>query len=303
MAAMPTQSPKRPSGIVPTALLATGAALGLLAAALGLMGGSPRAGGSLPEGAVASVNGEILREDAYQRALAALASDRREALGPEERQHVLNRLLEEELLVQRGLELGLARHDRRVRGDIVAAVIQAIVAQSEGEPPSDGEIERFYGEHRNYFARSGRLRVRGLWVRGGPHRDSEAARDRVQQAARRLAAGEPFESLRRELGDDPVAPLPDTLLPAQKLREYLGPSATRRAMELERGAVSEPLPKGSGWQILQLLDRELGFVPPLADVREEVRAELVRRRGDQALRDYLDELRERADLRLAPPPP
>ena len=283
--------------------MAAGAAVGLLAAALGLMGGKPAADGDLPQGAVASVNGEILRDDAYQRALEALASDRREPLGPDERRHVLNRLLEEELLVQRGLELGLARHDRRVRGDIVAAVIQVVVAQSESEPPSDSEIERFYQEHREYFAHSGRLRVRAIRLRGGPPQDPEAARARAQQVAERLAGGEPFESLRRELGDDPIAPLPDTLLPASKLREYLGPSATRRAMELEVGAVSEPLPSGSGWQILHVVERERGFVPPLEELRDAVRAELVRRRGDQALRDYLDELRERADLRLAPASP
>jgi len=172
--------------------LAAGAAAGLLAAALGLMGGMPAADGDLPQGAVASVNGEILRDDAYQRALEALASDRREPLGPDERRHVLNRLLEEELLVQRGLELGLARHDRRVRGDIVAAVIQVVVAQSESEPPRDWESERFYQEHREYFAHSGGLGVRAIRLRGGPPQDPEAARARAQQFAERLAGGEPF---------------------------------------------------------------------------------------------------------------
>jgi parvulin-like peptidyl-prolyl isomerase len=252
---------------------------------------------------VASVNGEILRADEYQRALEALASDRREPLGPEERRHVLDRLLDEELLVQRGLELGLARHDRRVRGDIVAAVIQSIVAQSESDPPDETEVERFYQEQRGYFARSGRLRVRRLFVRPGPEGDGQSARARAEWAAEGLAAGEPFERMVAELGDEPVAPLPDALLPAQKLREYLGPSATRRAMSLEVGGVSEPLASGSGWQVLQLVDREVGFVPPLAELREEVRAELLRRRGDTALRDYLDALRERADLRLMPDSP
>ena len=296
-------SPQRAAGIAPQWLLALGALVGLVAAALGLMSGGPQAPGQLPDGAVASVNGVILRDDAYQRALEALASDRREPLGPEERKHVLDRLLEEELLVQRGLELGLARHDRRVRGDIVAAVIQTIVAQSEGDAPTDAEVENFYREQRDYFARTGRMRVRGIWLRGRPQEDSSVLRARAEQVVSRVAAGESFESLRRELGDDPVAPLPDAPLPVQKLREYLGPSATRRVMELDPGAVSEPLPSGSGWQILQLVEREPAFVPPLAELREVVRAELVRRRGDQALRDYLDQLRERADLLVAPRSP
>ncbi|MGE4652325.1 MAG: peptidylprolyl isomerase, partial [Myxococcota bacterium] len=197
----------------------------------------------------------------------------------------------------------LARHDRRVRGDIVAAVIQSIVAQSESDPPDETEVERFYQEQRDYFARSGRLRVRRLFVRGSQDGDGQAARARAELAAEGLAGGESFERMVDELGDEPVAPLPDTLLPAQKLREYLGPSATRRAMSLKVGGVSEPLASGSSWQVLQLVDREVGFVPPLDELRDEVRAELLRRRGDTALRDYLDALRERADLRLAPDSP
>jgi hypothetical protein len=47
-----------------------------------------------------------------------------------------------------------------------------------------------------------------------------------------------------------------------------------------------------------LVAREPGVVPPLTDVREEVRVEWRRRAGDQALRGYLDELRERADVRV-----
>ena len=40
-------------------------------------------------------------------------------------------------------------------------------------------------------------------------------------------------------------------------------------------------------------------MPPLDEIREEVRAELRRRAGDAALRAYLDELRARADVRVA----
>jgi hypothetical protein len=52
--------------------------------------------------------------------------------------------------------------------------------------------------------------------------------------------------------------------------------------------------------VLVLLDRSPGFAPQLADVREEVRAELRRRASESALRAYLDDLRERADVRVRP---
>lgn len=292
---MSGKHPAETSRRAPLFMLGAGALVGLLASALGLMTG-PGAGNPLPDGVVAMVNGAAIRLEQYERALAALAADRRQPLGDEERRHVLERLLDEELLVQRGLELGLARHDRRVRGDIVSAVIQSVVAQTEGYEPARDELEAFYGENAGYFARTPRLSVGQLLVRGPPLRSGEEARARAEQATRRLRAGEDLARVDAELGDDPIAPLPGDLLPQQKLREYLGPSASGVAAELPPGGVSDPLALGSGWQVLVLRARDAGYVPPLDAVEKEVRAELRRRAGDAALRAYLEELRERAEL-------
>ena len=280
------------------ALLAVGAVLGLAAAAVGLMQ-DPAAGGGLPDHAIASVNGEVLRVEEYERAVQALASDRRSPIGPDEKRHVLNRLLDEELLVQRGLELGLARHDRRVRGDIVSAVIQVVVQQTESEEPTDAEVEAFYRDNRDYFARTGRLFVRQLLVRVADGRSEDEARRRADEAIARLRAGDDFHAVDEELGDRQVARLPADYLPAAKLREYVGPTATRTAMGLDPGEVSDPVRGASGFHVLELVDREDGRVPPLAEIEKEVRAELTRRAGDDGLRRYLDDLRERADVRIA----
>ncbi len=123
---------------------------------------------------------------------------------------------------------------------------------------------------------------------------------RAREATRRLRAGETFDAVSRALGDEPVAPLPDAPLPALKLREYLGPTAARAAYDLEVGGVSDPVRSGMGFHVLELQAREPDRLPPLEEIVEEVRADHRRRRGDLALRSYLDELRRQADVRLAP---
>ena len=276
--------------------LALGALAGLVCAAVALLASG--GGGGLPLNAAATVNGTPIRAEQVDRALAALAADRRSPVGPAERRHVLDRLVDEELLVQRGLELGLARLDRRVRGDLVAAVIELVVAEADGAEPEDAEVEAFYAEHRDYFATSERLHVEQVFVRGPPTRSEGAARERAAQAAARLRAGEPLAAVAVELGDAPVAPLPADLLPLAKLAEYLGPTAARAASALAVGEVGEPVRSGSGHHVLRIAERRAGQAPPLAEIEEEVRAELRRRAGDRALRDYLAELRERADLRI-----
>ena len=292
--ATPDPAPGSPRAVL---WLALGAAAGLTAAALALLAGDANEG-RLPAHAAASVNGELIRLEELDRATAALASDRREPLGEADRARVLERLVEEELLVQRGLELGLARHDRRVRGDLVAAVIELAVSQAGEREPSEAELRDFYERHRAYFARTERLWVERLFVRAGSQRSETEARTRAAEAAAQLRAGEDFAAVEAALGDPQVAPVPAGLLPPAKLREYLGPAAAQTAAALAVGETSEPLDAPGGVAVLRVLERAPGFAPPFEEVEEAVRAELLRRDGDAALRDYLEELRERAEVQL-----
>ena len=106
-----------------------------------------------------------------------------------------------------------------------------------------------------------------------------------------------------ELGDAEIAPLPDDLRPAAKLRDYLGPSALRAALDLEPGGVSDPVSAAGGLRVLLLVGREPAQAPPLAEVEDQVRAEWRRRAGDRALESYLEGLRESGDVRIAEPLP
>jgi peptidylprolyl isomerase len=278
-------------------LLAAGAVTGLAAAAAGLFEGSR--GEPLPEGAVARVNGAIIRVEDYERLLAALESDRRVPLGDEERRRVLDRLIEEELLVQHALALGLARSDRRVRADLVSAVLGSLTAASDGEAPGDDEVRDFYERNRDFFAGPGRLWVRQVFVAVDGAGEA-AASERARHAAQRLRAGEPIEAVRAELGSPEVAPLPDALLPPAKLREYLGPTALLAALDLEPGATSDPVRSAQGFHVLALVAREPGGTPPLEEILPQVRAELRRRADDRMLRERLDQLRAEAEVDLAP---
>ena len=146
------------------ALLAIGAAVGLVAAAAGLVS-APRRADELPGDAVATVNGTEVRRADYERAVTALASDRRSALGDADKRHVLDRLVDEELLVQRAFELGLAQRDRRVRTDLVTAVIEAVTNEADQHEPSDADVARFFAENGDYFAFPGRMQVEQVFVR------------------------------------------------------------------------------------------------------------------------------------------
>lgn len=210
-------------------LLVAGMAAGMAAAGWTLA--VPR--GTLPGDAAARVGERVITHDDWQRAVAAVEADRRTPLTAADRRRVLERLVDEELLVQHGLALGLAAHDRRLRGQLVADVVAAAIAAAP--EPDDAALQRYFAENRAYFATPPRLRV-------------AATRD----------------------GDAFAPPVPDALLPPAKLREYLGPRLTEVALALPVGE-SSALHDGAILRVLEREEiREPAFEDVREQVRAAV---------------------------------
>jgi parvulin-like peptidyl-prolyl isomerase len=291
------QPPRSRLGLL---LLTLGAVTGIAVAAAGLLGPGLTVSSALPAGAVARINGQVIRGEDYERVVAGLASDRRDGIDDSQRRLVLDRLIDEELLIQRGLELGFARQDRKVRADLTAAVIASVVTEHEDLQPSDAELQAFYDTHRDFFTQPGRLRLQQIFCRVPTPTDDPPALARAQEAARRLRGGEAFAAVHVELGDAEIAPLPDALLPPAKLVDYLGPTPLQTALNLDAGAVSDPVRSGSGYHVLRVLERQSDTTPAFADIKPQIVAEFRRSTGERALRAYLDTLRARAEVVVAP---
>jgi SurA-like N-terminal domain len=135
-------------------LLATGAVLGIALGVLSAFSGKRFEKNTLPDDAIAVVNGKAITMGEYASAVALLAGDKRTALTDEDRLYVLNRLIEEELLVQRGIEIGLVDSDRTVRKTIAQAMLASVVTDSVSARPSQEELRAFYQKNPSLFASS-----------------------------------------------------------------------------------------------------------------------------------------------------
>jgi parvulin-like peptidyl-prolyl isomerase len=286
----------------PLVFLGLGTLLGIVLAAAGLLRSGETALQVSSGDAVARVNGRVILKEDYNRVVAALAGDRRNRITPEDRKRVLDRLIDEELLIQRGLELGLADHDARIRKDLTVAMIDSIVAPTSDLRPTDAELQSFYEEIRGFLTQSNQLHLRQIWVRVPTLADSEGAHGRATEAAKRLRGGDDFAEVKSSLGDEEIAPLPEALLPATKLADYLGPTALRAVIGLEVGQVTDPVRSSTGYHVLQVVDRAAGETPRFDEVKPQVLAEYKRRAADRALRTYLDDLRVRSEVETLPIP-
>jgi hypothetical protein len=273
-------------------LLFLGAAIGLALAAFGLLE-NPAESGKLPANAAAQVGERTIRRIDYERVLAGVEGDRRNPVDEATRRRVLARMIDEELLVQRALELGLAAIDRRVRGELTSGLIDSIVGEADADAPSDLEVAGHFEDNIDFFSGTGRLHARTIFfsARSDGRRKDGTAAQRAKAAAIRLRSGEEAKAVETSLGDSQVSPLPDGMLPPAKIRDYVGPIVLKALEVQTSGEWSDPIQSGSGFYLAKVVAREAAVVPKFEDVAALVRRNLVRRRGDAALRRYLDDLR------------
>ena len=278
-------------------LLFAGAALGLALAGRGLL--APDAATLRPgPGEFARVNGIPISNAELERALARIEADTRVPRAEEARRHVRERLIDDELLVQRGVALGLAGSEPNVRKAIVSALIASVVADASSAAPAEGELEAFFAAHPGYFAAAGRVRVARIFVR-----DGEGADARISEVLSALDGGVGPGEVSERYGDATPLALPDALLPEAKLRELLGPTQAALAFALSPGTHSAALADVGGRTVLVSLEREPGVLPDFEVVRPQVEAEWTRRAGERALAAYLELLRREAEIRISAEPP
>ncbi|MFK8021868.1 MAG: peptidylprolyl isomerase [Pseudomonadales bacterium] len=274
--------------------LLAGALVGLALAASGLFNvvESPPA-----DDEIASVNGWAIQRSDFERFIDALQRDKKSPLSEQDRRNILDRMIEEKLILQRGLELGLVEDDSAVRKAISNAMIQTITAEVSAIEPEDTDLKQFFSENQSYFAQPARLRVQQLvFLDKG---DSGQALGRAEKAHQALVEGKSIIQVQREFADQAVLSVPNTLLPQHKLRDYIGPKLLELASQMQAGAVSKPQPRENSYVVLIVFQNEPQANVALASIRERVVAEYQRRAGEQALRDYLEMLRSEADIRLS----
>ena len=245
------------------------------------------------EDVVATINGNAIPADRYYGAIAEMAiQDRGPELTVEQRESMLNDLITDELLVERGLELRLVRHIGAARRALTTAVIESVLAPIDAQLPSDDDLRAFYEEQVDQFEARYSYHVEAVFIRGHTADDLERAR----QAQASLAGGEPALAVETQFGDPSPIRLPDGPTPAGTLRNYIGPTATRTAAELEPGGVSDPIRVANGYRIIQLIDRVVDARPAFEDVRDSVLLLWRRQQEEQALADTVERLRNDADV-------
>ncbi len=222
---------------------------------------------------------------------------RAEPADAETRRQRIESAIDEELLVQRAIELGLAESDPGIRKALARAAIDRVVREAMRTSPTERDLRAFHETHASLFRIPRRIRVRAISFHDPGSGGSSWIR--AQEAATQLAAGLDFEEARRRFGDSPELPIANALLPEAALRRALGPALAEVALALTPGAVSAPLRAGNLTVILRVAEERTEAQTDFTTVRAQVESEWRRAAGDEALARLLATLRSSATIRRA----
>ncbi len=236
---------------------------------------------------VAKIDDRAISKEKYEIYLESIAQSRKTGLIESDPDNILERMIDEELLIQRGIDLGMIENDSEIRSSIIQKMIGSIIAETNDLRISKQDLEGFYSANKDLFTPSPKLQLLKLSFDGNKKVAGEQARDLLMQG--NLADA-------KSLAENEVISLPNVLLPAMKIREYIGPSLTQMALSLEEGEVSELIELDGSFHLLVPLQKIISSAPEFDDVYQEVESEFIRFKGEELLDEYLDDLRNWYDV-------
>ena len=295
----------KPSARRSLGLLACGAALGMLMAGYGLFTARGTRSAGFPPEAVALVNQRpVLRSDFMTQVQSQFAVPYSQTTR-EQRQRVLEDMIDEELQVQRGLEIDLPSYDPEVRSALVAGVELEVTADARAQEPTPAELRAYYEEHKDQYSSEGVFRLRDLVVRASAV-SATAMHATAASAVTALRRGEPLESVMRRCGltdsrrflDSGHVDLGDIF--QFSVRAKLPDPLFNAAVALKDGSVSDPIDDTDGVHILVVTSHHypvpLGFDESSSRVWTDVKS-AIQTKSSKANLKYL---RSRADVVIAP---
>lgn len=188
--------------------------------------------------------------------------------------------LREEVLYREALRLGLDRDDAVVRKRLANKMDYLATSIAETVQPSQDTLETWLADNPQRFAEDTRYSFDQLYF---------AEKTGAEAAVKKLAGGADWAAVGESISLPQTVEAEDSA--AAKKRFGIAFLEQLNSGTAD-GSWSDPVPSGFGWHVVRLRAREVGAVPPLADIRDRVENDwrnqtLAQRRDDayQLLRD------------------
>jgi parvulin-like peptidyl-prolyl isomerase len=286
-------------------LLASGALIGLAIAGYGLFTAKGTRSRGVPPEAIALVNQrQILRSDFMTQTQAQYNVPFAQTTA-EQRQKTLEDMINEELLMQRGLEIDLPSYDPDVRNALVAGVELEVTAEVLAQQPTGEELRVYYEQHKDKYSSEGIMQLRDLLL-STDARSGSAAHAAASKAAAEVRRGEPLDAIIKRYGlrdsgrfmDAGQVDLGDIYQFA--VRAKLDDALYNALLPLKGGEISDPVDESDGVHLVAMIKRRFPVPQTFDQASNRVWTDLKGEAQAKVRTANVAYLRGRADIVVAP---
>jgi hypothetical protein len=227
------------------------------------------------------INHQPITAQNLRQVTQRLESVSQAAIGTESSKRLLELLVDEELLLQHAESMDIFQKDPGLRKLMAQAVIDEVVTRFLNASVTEPVLLAFYRHHRTVFEHPRTVAVSVVGF---------SSLADAEQARVRMLAGERISALDNRVNTEILTHLPSSLLPAQGLIRYLGPTLASMALNLDPGEVTDPVPRADGFYLAQVRATKPAYLPEFESVKPAVKMEYLRRGRDDALAKTLASL-------------
>ena len=242
---------------------------------------------------VVSVNGHPIFQSDWDLALQALAMNKRNEITKEDQLLVLERLIDEQLLLQRGLEIDLPQTEGMVRKAIVNAMIDKVVVEGQVSTINEEELNSFYEDNKDFFSGHSEVHIKRIFIEYRSQEEDEKRLDKIREL---LIDGEDFDIVEAAYGDYILPEIPNMLLPIKKLKDYLEPDLVTMVLNMQPGQITSEIETVNGFIFIYMLSSIRGEEKTFEAVKEQVSNEYKRRNDEISIQNYMEWLREKSEI-------
>ena len=231
--------------------------------------------------AIARVGEKEISRQKFEEIIKVLDDQSKSELTLEKKNLIRERLIDEELLIQRAIELDLVRNDSLVKGNVIQTMFQYIINSNELVEPSEAELREYFSKEKNYFSSGRRYKLKNYTFRN--LNDAETAINLLNQSD--------LESFLKLVETESAIDLPNVFLTPQKIRDYLGPKVLDELPSLEKGGFSSIFEINEVPSIVICIDILLDNNPKFEEIAEQIKNKFIRDREDSLVKEYIENLR------------
>lgn len=242
------------------------------------------------QNAVALVNDMTISEDQFIKYISTLGIDVVDENDEELLEIVLEKMIEEELLLQKGIELELHKFDIQIRKAIIQQVIDSVLLQNE-EEITEKELRAYYENNKNKYQLSKLIHIDIIFLNSQREEDINLLFEAISTIG--------FAETKKQFHQELFFSIPDRLISIKDCIQLLGTNICKEIFELNLNDISNPIKYENGSLVIRIRNTNRGIVDNdlFNRLYDKILFDFKNSEDDKYFKDYIQYLKENANIK------